>query len=482
MKILISLVIFLSSLAYAGIPKGVDWHKGSVESAFKLAKEQNKPLFLYWGAIWCPPCNHIKKKVFTNPSFQKEVKNFIAVYLDGDTDRAQIWGEKLKASGYPTMMVMTPAGRELMRFPTTIDARIYTELLRSSKKRKISIEELLKKKHPSAEEWSQLAFYSWAQNRDIKDKLGLYEKLYNKIPLRFKFERTALLLKYLEQLTKDKKTKRLKTPLGKEFVKLINQKVLARGFTGTLAYSGGKYIDYLFDDIQSRIRHHKKLRKLLEELSTDKKLSVEERLFSLSYEMNIALEDEKLLPEFQKKLLLKVEETDREAKDGYTRQDAMSTVIWILKKSKLLKEAKSYAEKELSKSIAPYYFMSYLASIEKELGNPEAQLAWSRKAWEASKGGSTRFQWGTSYLRTMIDNNKKKNFAKDFKAIISELLKQPDAFSGRNKKRLERLQKSLAKLKDKTFNLRIKAILLEECSKLKDGKSCHKSFKSLKLI
>jgi len=482
MKILISTLLFLSSLSFAGVPKGVAWHKGSVESAFKLAKEQNKHLFLYWGAIWCPPCNHIKKKVFTNPSFQKEVKNFLAVYLDGDTESAQIWGEKLKASGYPTMLVMTPDAKELMRFPTSVDAKKYTELLRTSKKRKISIEDLLKKKRPSDEEWSQLAFYSWGQNKEIRDKLGLYEKLYNKVPLRLKEERAALLLNYIGQLTKNKKTKRLKTPLGKEFVKIINQKVLARKFVSTLAYSGGKYIDYLFDDIQSRIRHHKKLGQLLGELSSDKSLTIEERLFSLAYEMNIALEDEKLLPAFQKKLLLKVKETDREAKDGYTRQDAMSTVIWILKKSKLLKEAKSYAEKELSKSIAPYYFMSYLASIEKELGNPDAQLAWSRKAWEASKGGSTRFQWGTSYLRTMIDNNKKKNFAKDFKSIISELLKQPDAFSGRNKKRLERLQKSLAKLKDKTFNLRIKAILLEECSKLKDGKSCHKSFKSLKLI
>ena len=82
MKTLILILFFFSLNSYsAAVPKGIDWHTGTIEKAFKLAKEQNKHLFLYWGAVWCPPCNHIKKKVFTNPAFQKEVKNFISVYL-----------------------------------------------------------------------------------------------------------------------------------------------------------------------------------------------------------------------------------------------------------------------------------------------------------------------------------------------------------------------------------------------------------------
>ena len=58
----------------------------------------NKPLFLYWGAVWCPPCNQIKKTIFTRREFQEKMKLFLPVYLDGDTKSAQIWGEKLKAS------------------------------------------------------------------------------------------------------------------------------------------------------------------------------------------------------------------------------------------------------------------------------------------------------------------------------------------------------------------------------------------------
>jgi thioredoxin-related protein len=481
-KLIFAILILSLNPSWAGIPKGIDWYQGSVEKAFKEAKKQNKHLFLYWGAIWCPPCNHIKKKVFTNPLFQKEVKNFLAVYLDGDTDRAQIWGDKLKASGYPTMLVLSPKGTELMRFPTSIDAIKYTKLLKATRKRALTITELINKKSLNDSEWSQLAFYSWGQNKDIKEKLGLFEKLFNKIPEKLKEERAALYFSYLGELVDDKKTARDKSSLGMELVKILQDKNISRSFTSELSYSGAKYIDYLFEKIDSRVKNHSKLKSLLEELSTDKELTLEERLFTYAYEMNLAIEDDKNLPKFQKKLLLKVKETDLLATDGYLRQDAMSSAIWMLKKSKLLKEAKNYAIAELKKSIAPYYFMSYIASIEKEQGNIDEALKWRRRAWMEAKGGSTRFQWGTSYLTNLIDSNKKKNFSKDFKVILSELLKQEDAFSGRNRKRLERLEKALHKLKDKTFDLRVKAIILEVCGALPNGKACHKNFKDLKMF
>ncbi|MFT6069890.1 MAG: thioredoxin-related protein [Bacteriovoracaceae bacterium] len=483
MKNLISIILFLClNSVFAGVPKGVDWYQGSVEDAFKEASKQNKHLFLYWGAIWCPPCNSIKKKVFTNPLFQKEVKNFLAIYLDGDTDRAQIWGDKLKASGYPTMLVLDPKGNELMRFPTSIDAIKYTELLKATRNRSMAITELIDKKRLSDSEWSQLAFYSWGQNKEVKERLGLFEKLYNKIPKRLRAERASLFLAYLGELVEDKEVKRDKNPLRVEFVKLLEDKALAKRFTSDLSYSGAQYLDYLFEKIDSRVSHHAKLKTLLKELSTDSSLSVEERLFTYAYEMNLVLENPEELKKFQKKLLLKVKETDLKAVDGYSRQDAMSTAIWMLKKSKLLDEAKSYAIAELDKSIAPYYFMSYIASVEAEQGNIDESIKWRRRAWMEAKGGSTRFQWGTSYLTNLIENNKKKNFSKDFKVILTELLKQDDAFNGRNKKRLERLQKSLSKLKDKTFNLRVKAIVIEACGSLPNGKACHQNFKDLKMF
>ncbi|HXU54481.1 MAG TPA: hypothetical protein VN744_03550, partial [Casimicrobiaceae bacterium] len=34
---------------------GIAWQKGDVDAAFASAMAQNKPVFLYWGAVWCPP-------------------------------------------------------------------------------------------------------------------------------------------------------------------------------------------------------------------------------------------------------------------------------------------------------------------------------------------------------------------------------------------------------------------------------------------
>ena len=89
----------------AGQYLAIDWHDGTVEEAFAEAERSAKPLFLYWGAVWCPPCNLMKSTLFQQPEFIARTRDFVAVYLDGDTERAQVWGEKHDAVGYPTLIV-----------------------------------------------------------------------------------------------------------------------------------------------------------------------------------------------------------------------------------------------------------------------------------------------------------------------------------------------------------------------------------------
>ena len=98
----------------------IDWFDGTVEEAFAEAERSAKPLFLYWGAVWCPPCNLMKSTLFQQPEFIAKTRDFVAVYLDGDTQRAQVWGEKHDAVGYPTLIVFDPAGRQMTRLPSTL--------------------------------------------------------------------------------------------------------------------------------------------------------------------------------------------------------------------------------------------------------------------------------------------------------------------------------------------------------------------------
>ena len=100
-----------------------------IERAFGQAKAQKKPLLLYWGASWCPPCNQLKATLFNRQDFAAQSKHFVAVFVDGDRPAAQKIGARFKVSGYPTMVLFTPDGSEITRLPGEADAPQVLSLL-----------------------------------------------------------------------------------------------------------------------------------------------------------------------------------------------------------------------------------------------------------------------------------------------------------------------------------------------------------------
>jgi thiol:disulfide interchange protein len=88
-----------------------------IESAFAQSRTEQKPLLLYWGAKWCPPCNHLKATLFNRQDFVERSRSFVAVNIDGDSPGAQKLGARFKVVGYPTMILFNPAGAELTRLP-----------------------------------------------------------------------------------------------------------------------------------------------------------------------------------------------------------------------------------------------------------------------------------------------------------------------------------------------------------------------------
>src|SRR6478736_2557768 len=108
----------------------IAWREGDVGDALAEAKELGKPVILYWGAVWCPPCNQMKATLFKDPGFIAETQDFVPVYLDGDTAGAQRWGERFGISGYPTVIVLRPDGTEVTRISSATTSGKFAELLK----------------------------------------------------------------------------------------------------------------------------------------------------------------------------------------------------------------------------------------------------------------------------------------------------------------------------------------------------------------
>ena len=125
--------------------KEIAWREGDVDDAFAEAKEKKKPVLLYWGAKWCPPCNLMKQTLFKDPAFIAETANFVPVHLDGDARDAQIWGEKFGIQGYPTVIILTPDRQEITRLAGGSTAGQLADVLKVAATRTSSTEDLLKR-------------------------------------------------------------------------------------------------------------------------------------------------------------------------------------------------------------------------------------------------------------------------------------------------------------------------------------------------
>ena len=159
----------MSQAAVTSSRYGIDWQMASsdaeVDKAFSLARQSGRPIFLYWGAVWCPPCNQVKATLFSRADFVERSRAFVPVYVDGDKPGAQKVASRFKVRGYPTMILFKPDGTEITRLPGEVDPERYLLTLTTGLNAQVPVKDLVQRglsgQPLSPEQWRLLAFYSW---------------------------------------------------------------------------------------------------------------------------------------------------------------------------------------------------------------------------------------------------------------------------------------------------------------------------------
>ncbi len=89
-------------------PAGITWNS-DYQAGMKLAADHNKPVLIAFTTSWCPPCQYMKKDVYTNPAVSKAAEAFVPIMIDPEKETAL--ADQYKITGYPTYIFLQPDGK-----------------------------------------------------------------------------------------------------------------------------------------------------------------------------------------------------------------------------------------------------------------------------------------------------------------------------------------------------------------------------------
>lgn len=422
----------------------IDWYDGTVEEAFAEAERSAKPLFLYWGAVWCPPCNLMKSTLFQQPEFIAKTRDFVAVYLDGDTQRAQVWGEKHDAVGYPTLIVFDSAGRQMTRLPSTLTAESFMAALDDASSGLAPVTELVQlalngKRALDRAEYRRLAYHSWYEDRRTlapDQYLALFDRLAEQTPKDDPALTRRVQALRLSEAVSAPDTE-LDSGLYAEMLNLLaasepnldNLMMFSDRISGALAA--------LAPDPAQREELRGALGRAIEALLANPGGSKSAPIFSLGLLLELERADDAQAPpspELLARIVAAAEQADVAAQTQQERQSLIFYSYSLLRDAGEFERARVLLEKELEISEEPYYFMSPLASLSFEAGDVEGGLGWMGRYYREARGSATRFQHGANYVRALTewtpDNTEAIITASQ--EVLAEMHGQPDALANRN--------------------------------------------------
>lgn len=446
------------------LPADIDWFNGSVEQAFAAAKQGNKPIFLYWGAVWCPPCHELKATIFKEQAFIDQSKLFIPVYLDGDTQQAQLYAEKFSVYGYPTVILFSPQGDEITRLPGGVDIQRYVGILDLAINaiRPVSalVSAVQRGESIGRADWDLLAYYSWGQDRGKVfaesasglEQYQLFALLADSCPDTLVVAKSRLQMLAIDQWANLQPSdsaayQQQRVDYLQQVTRIMADSELREANRDSLIYAGPGLIPALTEG-QQQADLQQQFVSVVEAVFNNDQLDMMVRLRALSAWVALqksSFEKDQTFSPDQLQWVAESAAWGEASVNKYQYHGAINSLWQTLYDAGLVDSARAILNRALTLSKHPYYYMPDLGYLEAQQGNNAEALSWYKKAWDSSVGPATRTQWGVNYVVNLIalspDNLSSISTASQ--TIINELASQDTGLYQRNSVRVGQLSDSL---------------------------------------
>lgn len=363
-----------------------------VDRAFARARQHGKPVFLYWGAVWCPPCHQVRANLFSRADFVERSRTFVSVYVDGDKPGAQKVAARFKVMGYPTMVLFKPDGTEITRLPGEVDPERYLLTLSAGLEAQAPVGELvaraLSRKTLTPQQWRLLAFYSWeTDQQQVFKTAGLASSLSGLAAVappghihdRLALKAAAVRAKqqgHVEQLRSADRA--LLNRLLDDADAVVEQRDLLVLFAAAL-------VTYLAPSADDRTLLASKWDVALARMLASTEVSRIDALDALDARVHLWMSMDKskeLAPARREAVRAQTLRVVGQTADRYERQAVVASAALVLATAGLLAESDQLLQTELPRAVSPYYHVLGLASnasrrrctgMSKPGGNPRVR-------------------------------------------------------------------------------------------------------------